>query len=93
MYRQGLTGDFANEILSLHNTVYSQELLIDELELKVAWYKALFFHKDNLAYKMHVQIMENWRNRHGYGCMTYRTLDDMLVEGLITKEECEFCKV
>lgn len=64
-------------------------------------YKAFFFHRSDLATNIQQQIMENndaeigefdgfcyasWRAN-----AVYRTLEDMAKQGLITKEEYNFC--
>lgn len=101
--RRSMTMDFGMELVNLNKTVAQQEMIIDELMLKSAMYKANFFGKHNLANKLNEQIMENfnscigewdgfcyasWRAR-----AVYRTLDDMYREGLITEEERRFCEV
>ena len=98
-YRRSMT----MELVNLNKTVAQQEMIIDELKLKAAMYKANFFHKYDLANKLHEQIKENydscigefdgfcfasWRSR-----AVYRTLDDMFRQGLITEEERRFCEV
>lgn len=101
--RRSMTMDFGMELVNLNKTVAQQEMIIDELMLKSAMYKASFFGKHNLADKLREQITENydscigewdgfcfasWRAR-----AVYRTLDDMYREGLITEEEYRFCEV
>ena len=102
-YRRNMTMDFSIELINLNKTVGQQEIIIDELELKAAMYKAFFFGKYDLAEKLQNQIKENcgynvgefdgfcyasWRAR-----AVYRTLADMYRENMITKEECSFCEV
>lgn len=97
------TKNFAKEVLELHETVESQRVAIDELLLKAAYYKANFFQRYDLAEKLINQIEENhnycigefdgfcfasWRAR-----AQYRTLNLMCLQGLITKEEYDFCDV
>ena len=90
---QSMTFGLGNELLGLHTTINEQALRIGDLELEAAWYKALFFHKDSLADKLHKQIVDNLCNRFNADYLTYRTLDDMLADSLITKEERKFCDV
>lgn len=102
-YRRNMTTDFGMELINLNRTIEQQEIIIDELELKAAEYKALFFGRDDLVEKLRKQIRENrdhcigefngfcyasWRAR-----AVYRTLVDMYRGNIITEEECSFCKV
>lgn len=101
--RRSMTMDFGMELINLNKTVAQQKMIIDELMLKAAMYKASFFGKHNLANKLNEQIVENlnsyvgewdgfcfasWRAR-----AVYRNLEDMLREDLITQEEYAFCEV
>ena len=85
--------DFGQTLVNIQDALEENRLLICELELKAAMYKAYFFNKTELAKKLDDQIMDNWRSCYHESWITYRTLDDMLADGLITKEEHEFCKV
>lgn len=101
--RRSMAMDFSIEIINLNKTVKAQEIMIDELELKAAMYKANFFHKDDLAEKLRAQITENYNSCVGefdgfcYASWraraVYRTLVDMYRENIITKEEYSFCEV
>jgi hypothetical protein len=103
MYGEHLTVELGREILELNRTVESQGLFIEELRLKGAMYKALFFQKSILAEKLSHQITENYNNSVGEfdgfcfaswrARAVYRTLEDMVLQGIITKEEYEFCRV
>lgn len=98
-----MTMEFGLELVKLNKTVAQQELIIDELTLKCASYKASFFHKYELSDKLRKQINENANSLIGEWdgfCFaswradaTYRTLEDMFEEGLITEEEYRFCEV
>lgn len=102
-YRRNMTMDFGIELINLNKTVAQQEMIIDELMLKAAMYKASFLGKHNLANKLSKQITENFNSCIGEfdgfcyvswrANAVYRTLDDMLKEKLITEEEYRFCKV
>lgn len=102
-YRRSITIDFSKEVIALNSTVRNQEVLIDELSLKAAMYKAYFFNKYDLAEKLHNQIIENYKHCVGefdgfcYDSSrlnaVYRTLVDMYRENLITKTEYDFCEV
>ena len=103
VYKRRGTMDFAFELINLNKTIEAQEIMIDELELKAAMYKANFFHKYDLAEKLQNQIMENYHHCVGefdgfcYASWrakaVYRTLVDMYRENMITKEEYSFCEV
>lgn len=88
-------------LMKLSDIIDSQELIIEKYRLKTAMYKAFFFHRSDLATNIQQQIMENndaeigefdgfcyasWRAN-----AVYRTLEDMAKQGLITKEEYNFC--
>ena len=103
MYEQSSTMELAMELISLNKTVDRQKIIIDELELKAAEYKAYFFGKYDLADKLQKQIKENNDNLigefNGYcyaswrAHAVYRTLYDMYQDRLIAEEEYDFCKV
>ena len=95
--------ELGNGLIKLSNIIDSQELLIEKYRLEAAMYKAFFFQKSTLANNIQQQIKENddaiigefdgfcyasWRAK-----AVYRTLEDMTRQGLITNEECNFCKV
>lgn len=103
IYRQSKTMELGAELLELNCTVQSQELQIEDLRLKAAMYKANFFHQWELAKILQNQIEENrnacigefdgfsyasWRAR-----AVYRTLEDMVRQGMITKADYSFCEV
>ena len=74
-----------------------------ELLLKAANYKALFYHNWDLHERIEKQLDENFKAlRNGvfdgmciciYNNVTYRTLEDMLLDGIITEKEYDFCLV
>jgi hypothetical protein len=78
-------------------------MIIDELMLKAAMYKANFFHKYELANKLQEQIKENYDSCIGgwdgfcfaswRANAVYRTLEDMYRQNIITAEEYRFCEV
>ena len=102
-YRRNMSMDFGMELLNLNRTVEQQEIIIDELKLKAAEYKALFFGRYDLVEKLRKQIRENRDNRTGEfdgfcyaswrASAIYRTLDDMYKDNLITETEYSFCEV
>lgn len=102
MRENNTTMNFGMELINLNKTVARQEIIIDELELKGAKYKAYFYNRHSLAERLEKQIMENMNNCIGefdgfcYASWrakaVYRTLEDMFTEGLITEAEYNFCK-
>lgn len=90
------------ELIELNRTIKYQEKIIDELRIKVAYYKASFFGKYDLAERLYKQDMENQDNLIGdfdgfcYASWranaVYRTLEKMMADELITMEEYDFCK-
>ena len=87
----------------LSHIIDAQELTITEYKLKAAMYKAYFFGKTKLAETLQNQIRENydacvgefdgmcyasWRAK-----AVYRTLEDMVEQGLISKSDYSFCEV
>ena len=103
MRKDNITMDLGMELANLNKTVARQEIIIDELELKGAMYKAYFFGKSELVEKLRNQITENYNNRIGefdgfcYASWrakaVYRTLEDMYKEGIITEGEYLFCEL
>ena len=102
IYKQNKTMELGAELLELNYTIESQKLLIEELRLKSAMYKAYFFRKSILAEKLEKQLKENFNNCVGefdgfcYASWraqaVYRTLEDMALQGIITKSEYDFCE-
>lgn len=100
------TDNFVRELgeglTRLSDIIDSQDLVITEYKLKAAMYKAYFFCKNDLAETLGQQIKENhdnvvgefdgfcyasWRAR-----AVYRTLEDMVRQGIITESDYRFCK-
>jgi len=103
IYTPSRTMELGAELLELNCTVQAQEFQIEDLRLKAAKYKAYFWGKQKLAEVLDEQVEENfnactgefdgfcyasWRAR-----AVFRTLEDMVTHGLISKSEYEFCKV
>lgn len=88
---RNMTMEFGRELLELNNTIESQKVLIDKLELKAAMYKASFFGKTDLVDKLYKQIEANlFSQMTGVG---YKTLEGMYLLNLLTEEEYKFCIV
>ena len=94
--------ELEREIHEVNSILEAQELTIEEYRLKTAMYKAFFFHRNDLAVKIQQQTIENLNNTIGefdgfcYASWRanaiYRTLEDMVSQGIISKEEYNFCK-
>ena len=80
------------ELIGLNNLVEEQQYYIYELQLKAALYKAYFFHKHSLTEKIENQLHDNIASSILSG-KTYRTLEDMYMQDLITESEYKFCRV
>lgn len=101
MHTPNMTMELSRELIYLNRTNEQQEMIIEELRLKAAMYKAHFFGKRELSNKLSKQISENLDARVGIfdgfcyagwrANAIYRTLEDMLRDGLITREEYDFC--
>ena len=95
--------EFVIGLAKLSDMIDQQDLLITEYRLKTAMYKGYFFHKSELAEILEKQIEENYDHSVGefdgfcYASWraraVYRTLEDMVRQGIITKTEYEFCNV
>lgn len=95
--------EFGIELSKLSNMMNQQDLLITEYRLKAAMYKAYFFQKSELVKILEKQIEENYNHSVGefdgfcYASWrartVYRTLEDMVRQGVITESEYRFCKV
>lgn len=91
------------DIEELQNQLSAQEFEVEMLKFKAAKYKALFFHKEKLEEKLEKQYRENANAIIGDfdGCCyessrrkaVFRSLKDMLHEGLLTEQEYKECNV
>lgn len=92
-----------NELHSVNRKIVSQELEIENLKLKGAMYKALFFNRYDLAERLESQITENSDACIGefdgfcYSSKRvnakYRTLDNLMNNGIITENEYNECSL
>lgn len=95
-------GKMGLDLLGTQQKLISQEYEIESLRIKGAMYKAYFFHNSELAEKLGKQAKENadaltgefdgfsyasWRAN-----AVYKTLEDMLYEGLLTEKEYRECE-
>lgn len=93
--------NFIDELTDMNETNKEYKIKIVELKLKAAMYKAYFYHKSNLAEKLNDQIVENLNHCIGefdgfcYSSSRanakYKTLEDMVMENIITDDEYDFC--
>lgn len=95
-------GSMGLGLLEAQEKLILQEYEIESLRIKGAMYKAYFFRNSELAEKLGKQAKENvdaltgefdgfsyasWRAN-----AVYRTLEDMLYEGIITEKEYRECE-
>lgn len=78
--------ELGEELAELSNIIDRQYAAINKYRLKIAMYKALFYHEYDLGERILAQIMENDCSENGY-----RTLEDMHKQGLISTDEYYFC--
>lgn len=93
--------NLGRELLELNATVEAQEKEIEVLRVNAAKWKAHFFGRRKLADKIDCQDSENLDALTGEfdgfcycsrrANAVFRTLEDMLRDGLITREEYDFC--
>lgn len=89
------------ELLEMNLMIDSQEKEIEVIRVKAAKWKAHFFGKRKLADKIDCQDSENLDALTGAfdgfcycsrrANAVFRTLEDMLNDGILTKEEYGFC--
>ena len=89
------------ELLEMNITINSQEKEIEVLRVKSAKWKAHFFGRRKLADKIDCQDSENLDALTGEfdgfcycgrrANAVFRTLEDMMDDGILTKEEYSFC--
>lgn len=94
-------GNLGFELVNTQRELVCQEYEIEKLRIKAAMYRALFFHRFDLAKRLRDQNEENdnaligefdgfsyasWRRD-----AIFRSLKDMYVDGLLTEEEYREC--
>ena len=90
------------ELVKLNLTAKAQEKEIEKYRLKAAMYRAYFFGQNVLVEKLKLQLYENDNELTGdfdgfyYSSRRvrskFRTLEDMLEDGLLTEDEYLDCK-
>ena len=95
--------ELERELHYQNHAIARQEVEIEDLRVKCAKYKALHFHRWELGKKLQNQTEENMNNLVGeydgfcYSSIranaVFRTLERMLYDEIINKEEYEFCKI
>ena len=95
--------NLGRDLLKITSEMEAQDFMIAQLEIRAAEYKAHFYGRTDLAEKLNKQYQENEDYRVGdfdgfcYASWRanakFRTLNFMLIDCLLTKEEYEFCKV
>ena len=94
--------ELERELHYQNDAIIRQEVEIEKLRVECAKYKAFHFHRWELGEKLNRQVEENRNNCIGeydgfcYSSVrakaVFRTLEEMLHEGIINHEEYEFCK-
>lgn len=94
-------GNLGFELVNTQRKLVCQEYEIEKLRIKAAMYRAFFFHNSDLAKRLRVQNEENDNaligEFDGFGYASwrrdaiFRSLEDMCVDGLLTKEEYREC--
>ena len=85
MIRQSRTMELGMDLINLNLTIECLERENAELALKGAMYKAYFFNKDGIVKALRRQIERNLF----FG--EHKSLEDMVIDGLLSEKEYEFC--
>ena len=103
IFMRSMTKKLGQDLVYLSEKVEHQEVTIEELRIKAAMYKAGFFGYHSLHDKLMKQVNENrdaligefdgfcyasWRAN-----AIFRTLEDMVDDGLITESEYNQCSL
>ena len=97
------TVEFAYRVIEMENQITLLKRENEDLRLKAAMYKSMFFHRNELSEKLSDQITKNIQAKYNgefngfcyYYDPTaeYLTLEDMAKRRLISREEYSFCTV
>lgn len=101
--RYGLTYELEKELRSNRHELQYLSVALEEYRIKAAMYYSFHMHKWDLGKKLNEQLQENkdaiigefdgfcYSSRRANA--VYRTLEDMFRDGMITREEYNFCNV
>lgn len=101
--RYGLTFELENELRTNRQELERLSIAVEEYRIKAAMYYSFHMRRWDLGKKLNEQLQENmnavigefdgfcycsWR-----ASAIYRTLEDMLRDEIITREEYNFCNI
>lgn len=101
--RYGLTYELEKELRSSRHELQHLSVTLEEYRIKAAMYYSFHMHKWDLGKKLNEQLQENgdaiigefdgfcYSSRRASA--VYRTLEDMFRDGIITREEYNFCDI
>lgn len=78
--------------LEVQRKLIAQDHQIELLRIKAAKYRAIYLENRGLAEKLDSQKKENENAYDGVAGATFRTLEDMHMEEILTDREYEECK-
>ena len=103
MMRYGLTFELEKELRMNHQELEHLSIALEEYRIKAAMYYSFHMHRWDLGKKINAQLQENndaiigefdgfcYSSRRASA--VYRTLGDMFRDGIITREEYNFCNI
>ena len=103
MMRYGLAFELENELRMNRQELEHLSVALEEYRIKAAMYYSFHMRKWDLGKKLNEQLRENMDSVIGEfdgfcyssrrASAVYRTLNDMLYDGIITREEYNFCNI
>ena len=101
--RYGLAFELENELRANRQELEHLSVALEEYRIKAAMYYSLYMRRWDLGKKLNEQLRENMDAVIGEfdgfcyssrrASAIYRTLEDMLREGIITRGEYDFCNI
>lgn len=101
--RYGLTFELENELRTNRQELERLSIAVEEYRIKAAMYYSFHMRRWDLGKKLNEQLQENMDAVIGEfdgfcyfsrrANAVYRTLSDMLHDGIITREEYNFCNI
>lgn len=96
--------NFGQDLMDLVAVYRALQDRVEFYRLKAALYKAYFYHNNRLSKQLENQIDKNRNSKFEdgfdgfcydsrYTNSVYRTLEGMLLDGVISNEEYEFCNI
>ena len=103
MMRYGMAFELENELRANRQELEYLSVALEEYKIKAAMYYSFHMHRWDLGKKLNEQLRENSNAIIGEfdgfcyysrrASAIYRTLEDMLRDGIITREEYNFCNI